>query len=127
MNARALRPGICCARTARSGADWFCPLNTSSYLTRAPQRLFRSPLVLHMSWLSHLRAAQAGVFRGEFCPSVGGTGVSPEFLFTTPFMIRKRDRGMVETASSGKGVLLGKNSFFGKPESAHESLWSGRT
>ena len=31
-------------------------------------------------------------------PYAGGTGVSPVFGFTTPFLARKGDGGMVETA-----------------------------
>ena len=33
-----------------------------------------------------------------FDPSAGGTGVSPVFGFITPFLARKGDGGMVETA-----------------------------
>ncbi len=48
------------------------------------------------SGLERLKMPRTGCAEG-LCPSAGGAGVSPDFLFFTPFLARKGVRGMVES------------------------------
>ena len=93
-----------------------------------------SPFVLNLSQPVLSLVQEGGPWTG--CaegrrPSAGGTGVSPVVDFITPFLARKGDGGMVETAGgcrrTGNGMEVLRRSLSGREATWFECLTTNGT
>ena len=70
--------------------------------------------VLHTKSARNLKMLITGCAEGQ-SPFAGGSGVSPDFLFITPFLARKGAGGMVESDARHAAWVLKSWGFSAKP------------